>query len=252
MIYITVFIIITIAIITYDIANFKKKQIESFYFITIILCLISTFSYRIGADTANYYINEFEHDIVCLNNLSHSYLFNTQSRQFGWQLFGAIIKTYFPSFTFFKAIHSFIINFTIGTFILKYFKYKFTALLCYCFFLYIPFNFEILRESLAVSFFLISIPYFLKRNFIIFYTFIFISLSFHISAFVLLPLPLLLLLTKSRLFLKLIPVICIISLFFIDEIKQMFYYLTVIDSISDKAEHYFASDTYGISRFSLY
>lgn len=250
MIYLIPLLFIIFSIVCYDIANYKRHKKLIFITIIFILWAISALSYRIGIDVANNYMPEF-HTIKTLDNISYDYLFDTHNRQFGWMLLLTIIKSITPSFTLFKAIHALIINFTFGYVIYKYFKLKFTALLCYYVFIYVTVNFEILRESLAASFFLLSIPYFIKRKFFKYYLFICISISFHMSAFILLLFPLSILITKSRNLILCILCICIASLAFVSQTQQLFYNLIFIESLSEKAIHYFSSETHGASSYSI-
>lgn len=250
MIYFFILCIILFGVLYYDITNHKYKEKTYFYFNILLLILISGFSYRLGSDVINY-MEEYETEIKTISSISYDYIFNSYDRQCGWQLFLTLIKTISPSFTVFKIIHSYIINTVIGVFIYKYFKYKFVALLCYFFFLYIPFNFEVLRESLAVSCFLYATKYFLEKKYLKYYLFTGIAFSLHISAFILFLFPLSKLFLNNKLKLYVILSVCLVSLLFISQTQQLFYYLIFIPSIANKAFTYFSSETHGASRFSI-
>ena len=251
MIYLIPLIIIIISILHYDIGNNNYRKKEIYITIVFFLWAISALSYRLGVDVVNNYMPEYDSIIEPLNKISSDYLFETHNRQWGWMLLLSITKTITPSFDFFKAFHALIINFSFGYIIYKYFKFKFTALLCYYIYIYIPVNFEILREALAISFFLLSTPYFLERKFIKYYLLTIIAFSFHISAFILFLFPLTLKIEQSRFVIISLLIICVFSLAFVSQTQELFYYLLFIESVSEKANYYFSSDTHGGSNYSI-
>lgn len=251
MIYFVILFLMILSIFYFDILNKKNGRKKFFITIVGILIFLSAFSYRLGMDVVNSYMPEFEYEIVTLDKISYDYLFQNVNRQFGWLLLQSISKTIFPSFTLFKLIHSFIINVSIGLFIYKFFRFKFTALLCYYFFAYVTFNFEVLREAIAIAIFLISTQYLLENKYKYYYILIMIAISFHIYSFVLLFFPLLFYFTKRRSVIVGILLMCIISLLFVEKSQQLFSSLIFIEAIKEKSLNYMESEKYGTSILSF-
>ncbi|WP_426474919.1 EpsG family protein [Chryseobacterium balustinum] len=166
----------------------KKNEGKYLYYLfMVLLVLVCTFRYRVGGDSLHY------HDIFDsypkFSELS-SYDFQNSQYNFGWIIFNAAIKSICDSFYFFQFIHAFIINTAIFYFIKKYTINKFLTIIFYLFFNFLYFNMEVLRESLAVSFFLVSIPYLLNKKWLTYYLLCLLAYSFHSSAFILFVLPL--------------------------------------------------------------
>ena len=166
----------------------KKNEGKYFYYLFMVfLVLVCTFRYRVGGDSLHY------HDIFdsypYFSELS-SYDFKNSQYNFGWIIFNAVIKSICDSFYFFQFVHALIINTTIFYFIKKYAINKFLTIIFYLFFNFLYFNMEVLRESLAVSFFLLSIPYLLNKKWLAYYLLCILAYSFHSSALILFVLPL--------------------------------------------------------------
>lgn len=250
MIYIFIIFFLSISIYLYDIKNFLYKKNEFFVWVVLLLWATSAFSYRLGSDVIHY-MYEFDKETPTLFSISSDYIFNTYSRQPGWQLFVSFVKTIFPSFTFLKIIHAFIVNSIIASFIFYRFEKKFTGLLCYFAFLYFPLNFEVLRESISVVFFLLSVEYFLKKKWLIYYAYITIAISFHISAIPLLLLPIMTCVCNSRKKVILILIISIVFTISLGISKDLFYNLSLIESLRDKTTYYLSdSPGNGLMSFS--
>lgn len=106
-----------------------------------------------------------------------------------WVLLSATAKSIGEDFYIFQFLHAIVVNAVIFRFIQKNTRFQFTGVLLYYFTLYPFFNFEILREALAVCFFLLSIPYYKNRKWIPYYLLITIAFLFHLSAIFLFLLP---------------------------------------------------------------
>lgn len=186
--------IIPLVILLFCIYIYDYKQHTPPRYLLHIICgyyiLLSGLSYRIGLDIVNFYVDEFNTKYPTLSDVSIDYLFETSSRQPGWLLFASICKSIVPSFYFMKTIIAAILNISMFIAIKRHTKYVYTGILLYSLLLFFYFNFEILRESLAISLFLMSTPYFETKKWKKYYMFIFIAILFHESATFLIFLPL--------------------------------------------------------------
>jgi hypothetical protein len=167
--------------------NSVKKEDDRIGYISLLFILIAlcTFRYRVGGDTLHYF-DVFE------NYFSFGKDFNVIDSEYniGWNLLNFIIKSIYDSFYFFQFVHAIIINCVIFYIIKKYSINKFLVILFYLIFYFLYFNMEILRESLAVAFFLLAIPYLIAKKWIPYYLLCLLALSFHSSAAILFIMPL--------------------------------------------------------------
>lgn len=184
MIYFIVFILFLLSAL-----QERKSQIEdkiNYNFLLIVLILLAGLRFRVGGDTLGY-MDDFE----ALPTLSQLASFDFKNAYYDplWYVFNAVIKSVWNDFIFFQVVHAIVVNSTIFWVIKKYSRYKYWVILFYYVFFYLYFNMEILRESLSVSVFLFSIPYLLKKKWLVYYLFAFIAFQFHSSALILFFIP---------------------------------------------------------------
>ena len=154
----------------------------------LILVCLAGFRYHVGLDSRYY---EYEYpDMPTLMTLA-DYDFSDTRYQPLYIVFTAIARTISKEFMYLQLMHALWLNTVIFWFFNKFTRHTFVALTLYFLMLFIPFNFEVLRESLAVSLFLLAWPYFLKQKWIPYYILVAIAFGFHISAAVTFLLPLL-------------------------------------------------------------
>ncbi len=154
----------------------------SFYAMYVVLVLVAGFRYRMGVDSL-YYEWEYIYQVPTLGDMSWKYI--TESRyQPLYVLFEIICKTISKEFMFFQLVHAAIVNGIIFWFFRKFTRHTFFALFLYMLLLFLPFNMEVMRESVAVAFFLLGWPAFRRGNWFVYYIFAFLSFGFHISAIV--------------------------------------------------------------------
>ena len=189
MIYLMVFIILLFFALIYDFGTEKYGKEISYYFILIGLICLSGFRYKVGGDTFMY-MEEFP-NLPDLSGLAN-YETGVNKRQPLWVLFAAISKSISQEFYILQFFHAIIVNTLIFRFIKENTKYVFTSILLYYIGYYCYFNFEILRESIAISIFLFSIKYLLNKKWVVYFSLSFIAFLFHFSAVILFLFPLLL------------------------------------------------------------
>ncbi|MDR6846397.1 EpsG family protein [Flavobacterium granuli] len=188
MIYFFVLFSLVFSSILFDF-NVSKKQFDKLYwFYLLVFILIAGLRWKVGGDSLSYE-RSFENEIPDLHEISFEFI-----STFQWEplfvLLVSLCKTIMNEFWFFQLVHAFFLNITLFVFIKKYASKKYVALIIYSFFFYFYLDFEILRESIAIMVFVLIYPYFSKRNWLKYYTFVSIAILFHYSALVLLFFPL--------------------------------------------------------------
>lgn len=161
MIYLLILIYSLTLSFVYDFGNLRIGKKMNLLIVFMVLVSLSGFRYRIGGDSY-FYIKMYEY-LPTLPELSSIEL-GVSKLQPLWLLLNAISRTISPDFFVFQLLHALIVNSIIFYFFRKYTKYVFTAVLLYFIGFYGYFNFEILRESLAICVFLLSLEFFVKKN----------------------------------------------------------------------------------------
>ncbi len=174
----------------FDFRNQNNKNKYLYYYsVLIVLILFAGLRYRIGLDTIRY-MSYFQ-GIPTFNTISLSDWKNPTGYEPLYYLLVVISKSISTDFFVFQIIHATIVNSIIFYYIKNNTKYIFTGVFCYFIFCYLNFNCEILRESLAVSVFLISSKHLIRGQYLKYYLGVLIACLFHISALFLVALPLL-------------------------------------------------------------
>lgn len=185
--YVIFFVVSIFAIIYCDICKKIRYRKCLFYLLLIYSILLSGLRYRVGLDTLNYML--FYGDIPDLNTLSWEDFSNYSLQPF-YLLLCALAKTISPEFYVFQFIHALIVNSIFFGFIKRYTSHPFWGIFLYFYIYYGYFNFEILKESLAISMFLLAFPYFVERKWLKYYLIVVLALMFHLSAVILFFIPL--------------------------------------------------------------
>lgn len=187
------FVIITLilyGIINYDFKSNIDKN-DSFYkFVFILMTLMSGLAFRMGSDSFGYensFYTEYTGSIESIFKSSYSFL---EYRQFGWVLLSAFVYKVTHSFVVFKLIQAFFFHFALFKLIKEHTKYRYIALLLYFLLLFPHINFNVLRESFAIAFFFLSVPYLEKAKWVKYYALVFCAVMFHTGALVLVLVPL--------------------------------------------------------------
>lgn len=266
MLYLLIFVLIICGIIYYDYNkvllcrkinysfNFKEGYYISrevyYYLLFIIFSLVSGLSYKVGSDVPIYMIefDEINWSYFTLNSISLS------QRQPLWTLLELLSKTFGNNFVLFKIFIAVFVNLCIFLFFKRNTKYIFSSLLLYYVYLYFDINFNVLRQSLSLAFFLIACDYLFKKKYNKSYLLIIISILFHNSAIVLIFVPLLALLPINKYFqlsFLILSLTCVILLLIPKEYYLYFLFLSSTDdSIKDLSTLYLTGD-YGNSDFSF-
>lgn len=183
MFYIIIGIVILILSSYYDFSKENKKN-KNIWINTllIVLILIPAFRYRVGGDTLGY-MDEYK----SMPSLADFNIYKNiiESRyQPLWVLFIAVLKSISQSFVLLQIVHAIIVNTIIFHVLKKYCKFIFIAIFLYYIYAYFKFNFEILREALAICMIALSIGYCIKKSWLKFYVYVTIAFLFHDSAII--------------------------------------------------------------------
>ena len=193
MIYLLLVLYLFFLTLNYDFGHKRRGKKFHYYLSYILMVSLLAFRYRVGGDTLNY-IYHFENMTPTLDEL----VFFADSRI---QPIPAFIfstcKTLFNDFTYVQAIFAIFVNYVVFQFIKKQTQYFFTAILLYGLTFFMRLNCEIMRESLAIAFFLLAYPCMLEQKYVRYYIFTILAFLCHGSAIFTLFLPLFWI-TKSK------------------------------------------------------
>lgn len=179
MVYFLCVFILLFLIYWYDYKSITTGKKFWYFFILIYLILVAGLRYRVGMDTIGY-MDSYER-MPDLYSLDKAFFSESIKYQPLWIIYVAILKTISPSFVLLQFTNAIIINTIIFSFIKRNSRYLYTSLFIYTTIYYLEFNFEIMRESLALSIFLLAIQYFQKSKWILYYIICSVSFGFHAS-----------------------------------------------------------------------
>lgn len=187
MIYLLPLILILFGVVRYDYLSGKRGRLFLIFLLYIALVCIAGFRFRLGGDTV-VYTNYFEHlpEIDKLRSID----LNRSRYAPGFIILLSLSKTIYNEFFFFQFIVSIFINTAVFLFFFKNSKHFFFGILLYYFYFYTELNMEVLRETVAISIFLFAWPYFKEGKWIQYYILAILAIFFHMSAFMLILLPL--------------------------------------------------------------
>ena len=245
MIYVFLLAIILYGVYRYDFLNKGKNKYALFLYIFVLLVCVSAFKYRVGSDILAY-MSEYD-DYLSLGSLSLDYVFDNSNRQPGWLLLMAGLKSISASFFVFQLIQAVFINSIIARTIYQNTKYVFTAILFYAIYLYTELNFEVMRESFAVGFFLLSLEAYRKNSWLKYYTLAILAFSFHLSAVFLFVLPLVKLLPVGRnaVMIYLI-LLCLLFFFFLPSLHEALKDIPLEGALGEKSTAYLDNQNYQV------
>lgn len=232
----------------------NKKNIRIFCFCYIALVCLAGFRYRIGLDTIRY--EQHYSYALPLSQLTMEDIFQGEY-SFLYILLQGVAKEISDEFYIMQFIHAIIVNFSVFLFIKKNTNAQFLALLLYFILVYHEFCFEVMRESLAVSMFLLSWTYFKNNKWWYYMLFATFAFGFHHSAIFLYLLPLIKLpIIKSALCINkkiiIVSVICLILGYYLQ--NKFFDYFLLLDwqdAVADRINSYNNSD-YGGQTLNIF
>lgn len=221
----------------------KITPMRNFWLVVmgLIVIGIAGFRYRLGVDSVLY-----EHEYPDMPTIARlaDYKFSDTRYQPLYIVFTAICRSISDDFTCFQIIHAVYVNTVVFWFFNKYTKHTFMGLALYFLVLYIPFNMEVLRESLAIATMLLAWPMFKQGKWIWYYLICAVAFGFHLSAIISFFLPIFWLPGLRQLFVfgKRTAIICILLLAVGFTIQKQFFdiinILSMSDNFADRTEAY--------------
>ena len=222
MLYLLILVLLLLLSYHYDYQHHTKYRREWFGFILIIFILIAGLRYRIGVDSVRY-MSSFSD----LPNLFELNGFDYDSTRYGrgYLFLNAVVKTLCPDFVAMQFTLACLVNCVLFRFIYQNTPHIFLCTILYAVAQYFNYNFEILRESCAISIFLLSWPFFINGDWLKYYLCSLIAILFHPSAIFILSLPILKLKRLQSLFTgSIITIALLIVVYFISKIiAQVFF-----------------------------
>ncbi len=228
MIYILTLIVIIILSYKYDIKGEKKYKERWYNILLIWFIAISGFAYNVGSDIPFYMESYTDFTPYKLNKQDN--IFTNYRYQPGWIILNIGCNLITSDFVILKMIIASFLNCVIFRFIKKHCKAIFLGVFFYAIFMYFDLNFNTLRQSMAIGFFLIGYEYLCQGKVIKYILFIGIGFLFHSSAIVFLPILCLPYVKLNKLLIIIIlscTVICLYLALTFDFITHLNYFLTI-------------------------
>jgi hypothetical protein len=238
MIYLFIFILLLYCVFLYDIQGRVVGRKMSVIFVFISLVLLVTLRYRVGGDALFY--EDIYPELPDLSDYSdfvnHSNFLNYQPL---WILLVSFTKTITSDIILFQLIHSLIFNISLWIFLQRYSLKPFSVLtVLFVSLLYFYFSFEIQRETVAISIFMLSIKYLEEKKWLIYFPLAILSFLFHISAVLLFVIPLMSYIKFNQVLLWLTLFSSVLVFIFRDAILSLILSLLFTDTLRTKMEVY--------------
>lgn len=251
MLYAIIVLLLICCIYIYDIYQCKTYERVVFYSFVSILIFLNIFSYQIGGDTDNYlYSWEKVYKSLFVMDVFEEFDFRSNERP-GWIMLTSFLKGLCDDFIVLRIVLACWVNLIVAYFIRHNTRFVFSALLMYFVVIYFNYNFEILRESIAITFFLLSYKYYINKLWVKYYCCFLCAFMFHESSLVMLIMPFFQLLNNIS---NKYVVIIALGIYLIFMLVDLVAVLTSIvpDNFSFymKFKAYVESDTYGVSTVS--
>lgn len=232
----------------YDYCQNRQGRLFWYVVMMVLLILVAGLRYRIGVDSIRYE-NYYEH-LHTLTNLRSGDFKDTRFAPL-YIILASACRTITSDFTLLQMVVAIIVNGTVFFFFYKNTPHIFLATTFYYICLYLNLNTEVVREALAVCIFLWAWPFFRKGQWLIYYLFCVLAFFFHVSALVMVLLPIFWIpgirwfFTFGRqtyfIVLALIAVGFFVQIYFFDFIKAIAF----TENMAERAEVYKESDLGG-------
>lgn len=179
MIYLVVLIILLYSAIRFDIGGADAKITRKWYwFLGLMLVLLSGLRYRIGTDTISY---ESWYEASTLPPLYNFTLKDLSYNRFEplFVLFGSFLKMFSQDWILFQLVHAAIVNLAFFWAIRKYSPAPFIGITIYYLSTYYALNCEVMRQSLATAILVFSLPYLFSKQYVKYFLIVLIAVFIH-------------------------------------------------------------------------
>lgn len=257
MLYIVILLYLIILVLKYDLTNAKTGKSFHYYLLEIIFILLAGCSYRLGIDCTRYEIMyenipAINESGVSLNNL----FLNVANLEPLWVLLNSICKVFSKDFFLVKLIVAIFVNTTIFWFCRKHSDVPYICITLYYVCQFWNFNFEILRESISVSFFLLALHNIIdgRNNIIKYYLIIIPAIFFHSFGFIALFFPLLKRLDVYKNYKTIVVITIVLTPLLMAIASYLFQFEIFGDNAARKMEEKYlaGNNSYGAGVFNLW
>ncbi len=239
LVYLFILFLLIILSVRHDVLKIKRGYNFSYILTYIVFVLVAGLRYKVGGDTLNYMEGFDSYNYPTISFILQNGIGAVDSRYDPlWILFGSLCRSISDSFFFMQFMHSLIINAIYFHIIYKYTHNRFFTLLLYFLLGYLYLNTEIMRESMAVAVFLLSLQSYYDSKWVKYYFYAVIATLFHSSALVVFFFPLLKRIKLNKWFFIILISVAILSSYlwykFMEQIEIFFF----LSSVQDKVQNY--------------
>lgn len=242
MIYFIIFLLLLFLSYRYDYCGKESGRTLWIVVVLLLFILVAGLRYRIGTDSIRYE-TYFTREYAPIQNLSIHDFQHTRYAPL-YIILNSLVRAFTDDFMVFQFVHATIVCSVFVWFFAKNTRNVFFALAMFFIYLYLLLLTEVLRESLAVSVFLLAWPFFRDKKWWQWYTMSVIAVLCHTSAVVMFVLPVIclpgirsLFVFGSRTFF-----ICIVIALLAIAVQMMFFryiqILAISENLSERAEVY--------------
>lgn len=236
----------------------SKKSKTVFNFIFAWLVFLSALQYCVGYDIP-IYMKAYQAN----SNMKLTDIWGDVRYRPGWLFLQFLCHKISDDFVVLKIIQALFLNICVYSFLSRYSRYWYLTLFFYILYSYGPLNFGAMRQSFAVGFFLLAVPYLeekgtRKKNIIALFKYLFLSFAatlFHVSAFVLFFVPILKICVSTTKRTAITITFVIIGSFIISRIPNirvlLYSLLQSSSTFEENARYYLTGNTYEINRSGL-
>lgn len=197
MIYIIIFFVIFYGVYVYDIKGHCKNKDQLYWTICVIFIIVSGLRYKIGGDTLGYmetwklYPNIWNFNWFYDIEQTKAFYPELERHRYGWFIYVMFLKGIVNDYYILQICNAVILNIAIFKTINKYSYYPFiTLLILYFNFKFFELEFEVMRECIAVSvYLLIAFDHYVNKKWIKYYIGTIIAYLIHPSAIAMFILP---------------------------------------------------------------
>lgn len=187
MIYLVIIIAFLLLSYFYDYRDYQKGRKVWWILMLVLLICVAGFRYKMGSDSVRYE-NSYD-QLPTLSSLNVRNFINTRYAPL-YVIFCAICRSITREFVLLQILVAIFVNTVFFRFIYRNTSKIFIAAFFYFLFLYLMLNMQVLREAIAVSFFLLGWKSFANNKWLVYYLYVTVAFLFHVSAVLLFLLPL--------------------------------------------------------------
>lgn len=235
MIYLVVFIL-TLYCIRFDNVKWNTSKNRWWNFERFVFIILVGLRYRVGGDSLAYidtYEESLPFSVIFSKEIFHQFY------QPLWYLIIAICRSISTDWLLFQLIHAVFVNTVVFWFVKKYASRPFLFLAFYFVMFYPYITMEILRESISICLFLLSVPSLLEKRYVKYYSFAIIAFGFHTSAIILFMVPIFIRYVKSSRFgLVLIGLLCFAYIMSSSRFVESIVTYINLDSVNSRFDLY--------------